>query len=63
LTLFIIVGAFTLCWLPYFTCFTVNPLHAIPLNPALEEVFLWMGYSNSFVNPFVYGNFCAPPDS
>ncbi|OQV12765.1 putative Histamine H2 receptor [Hypsibius exemplaris] len=55
LTLFIIVGAFTLCWLPYFTCFTVNPLHALQLNPVVEEVFLWMGYSNSFVNPFVYG--------
>ncbi|OQV12764.1 hypothetical protein BV898_12993 [Hypsibius exemplaris] len=33
----------------------VNPLHALQLNPVVEEVFLWMGYSNSFVNPFVYG--------
>ncbi|GAV03327.1 hypothetical protein RvY_13769 [Ramazzottius varieornatus] len=55
ITLFIIVGAFTACWLPYFTCFTVNPLDAIQIHPVVEEVFLWMGYSNSCINPFVYG--------
>ncbi|XP_055345618.1 histamine H2 receptor-like [Paramacrobiotus metropolitanus] len=55
LTLFIIVGAFTACWLPYFTLFTVHPFGIIGTTPLVEEVALWLGYLNSFVNPFVYG--------
>ncbi|GAV02852.1 hypothetical protein RvY_13366 [Ramazzottius varieornatus] len=55
LTLFIIVGAFSVCWLPYFTCFTISPRYAMSTFPLMAEIFLWMGYFNSFVNPFVYG--------
>ncbi|OQV17393.1 Histamine H2 receptor [Hypsibius exemplaris] len=55
LTLFIIVGAFSICWLPYFTCFTISPLTAMSDRPLMANIFLWMGYFNSFINPFVYG--------
>ncbi|XP_055347006.1 histamine H2 receptor-like [Paramacrobiotus metropolitanus] len=58
ITLFIIMGAFSICWLPYFTLFTISPrleeTHTQP-DPLVAEIFLWMGYFNSFVNPFVYG--------
>jgi hypothetical protein len=55
LTLFIIVGAFSICWLPYFTCFTISPRTAMADQPLMASIFLWMGYFNSFINPFVYG--------
>ena len=47
LTLFIIVGAFTACWLPYFSMFTVHPLNMVPSSPFVEEVVLWLGYGNT----------------
>lgn len=55
ITLFIIMGAFSVCWLPYFTLFTISPLANVKASPLVQEIFLWMGYFNSFINPFVYG--------
>ncbi|XP_043912863.1 5-hydroxytryptamine receptor 7 [Protopterus annectens] len=60
-TLGIIVGAFTVCWLPFFILSTARPFicgtecSCIPLW--LERTFLWLGYANSLINPFIYAFF------
>ncbi|XP_006013087.1 5-hydroxytryptamine receptor 7 [Latimeria chalumnae] len=60
-TLGIIVGAFTICWLPFFILSTARPFicgtecSCIPLW--VERTFLWLGYANSLLNPFIYAFF------
>ncbi|XP_043842792.1 5-hydroxytryptamine receptor 7 isoform X1 [Dromiciops gliroides] len=60
-TLGIIVGAFTVCWLPFFILSTARPFicgtscSCIPLW--MERTFLWLGYANSLINPFIYAFF------
>ncbi|XP_071793662.1 D(1) dopamine receptor-like [Asterias amurensis] len=53
-TLAIIVGVFILCWLPFFVANIIDPYcgHCIP--PVLFGIFVWLGYINSFLNPFIY---------
>ncbi|CAN0093191.1 unnamed protein product [Lampetra planeri] len=64
-TLGVILGAYTLCWLPFFTLSTARPFicrslvdavcSCVPLS--LERTFLWLGYANSLVNPLIYASF------
>ncbi|XP_028738697.1 5-hydroxytryptamine receptor 7 isoform X3 [Peromyscus leucopus] len=60
-TLGIIVGAFTVCWLPFFLLSTARPFicgtacSCIPLW--VERTCLWLGYANSLINPFIYAFF------
>nr|CAA80654.1 5HTx serotonin receptor [Mus musculus] len=60
-TLGIIVGAFTVCWLPFFLLSTARPFicgtscSCIPLW--VERTCLWLGYANSLINPFIYSFF------
>uniref|UniRef100_UPI00398F6565 beta-1 adrenergic receptor-like n=1 Tax=Pristiophorus japonicus TaxID=55135 RepID=UPI00398F6565 len=53
-TLGIIMGTFTLCWLPFFLA---NIVHAVDRKLISRELFLscnWLGYVNSGFNPFIY---------
>ncbi|XP_067858862.1 5-hydroxytryptamine receptor 7 [Heptranchias perlo] len=60
-TLGIVVGGFTLCWLPFFILSTARPFicgtecSCIPFW--LERTILWFGYANSLLNPFIYAFF------
>ncbi|XP_007516440.1 beta-2 adrenergic receptor [Erinaceus europaeus] len=58
-TLGIIMGTFTLCWLPFFI---VNIVHAIHDNLIPKDIYIflnWIGYINSGFNPLIY---CRSPD-
>ncbi|XP_004606992.2 beta-3 adrenergic receptor [Sorex araneus] len=54
-TLGLIMGTFTLCWLPFFVANVVRALGGPALVPG--SVFLalnWLGYANSAFNPLIY---------
>ncbi|XP_010893957.2 5-hydroxytryptamine receptor 7 isoform X1 [Esox lucius] len=60
-TLGIVVGAFSICWLPFFLLSTARPFicgvecSCVPLW--VERLLLWLGYANSLINPFIYAFF------
>ncbi|XP_029792007.1 beta-3 adrenergic receptor isoform X2 [Suricata suricatta] len=59
-TLGLIMGTFSLCWLPFFVANVVRALGGPSLVPS--PVFLalnWLGYANSAFNPLIY---CRSPD-
>nr|QQY02479.1 octopamine receptor beta-1R [Cryptocotyle lingua] len=57
-TLGIIMGAFILCWCPFFFWYiSTNVCRAFaecPYPPILGEVLFWIGYFNSTLNPIIY---------
>jgi len=52
----LIIGAFVLCWLPFFLLATAVPFCAAACQvPAVvSSVSLWLGYCNSLLNPVIY---------
>ncbi|XP_026786000.1 trace amine-associated receptor 13c-like [Pangasianodon hypophthalmus] len=56
-TLGIVVGAFNLCWMPYFITSVVDPLYNFTTPAIIYELFVWLGYINSTFNPIIYGLF------
>ncbi|XP_046471432.1 octopamine receptor beta-2R isoform X1 [Neodiprion pinetum] len=58
-TLGIIMGAFLLCWLPFFLWYLTTSLcgDACYCPDALVSVLFWIGYFNSALNPVIYAYF------
>lgn len=57
-TLGIIMGGFTLCWLPFFILALLRPFLAPESIPGwISSVLMWLGYFNSFLNPVIYARF------
>uniref|UniRef100_A0A914H1Y4 G-protein coupled receptors family 1 profile domain-containing protein n=1 Tax=Globodera rostochiensis TaxID=31243 RepID=A0A914H1Y4_GLORO len=51
----IILGCFTLCWMPFFIMYVVLQFCSdCSVNPHIEMFITWLGYSNSGMNPIIY---------
>ncbi|XP_075399328.1 histamine H2 receptor [Tenrec ecaudatus] len=75
-TLAAVMGAFIICWFPYFTVFVYRGLRGDEaINEVIEAIVLWLGYANSALNPILYAAlnrdfrtaykqlFCCRPDA
>ncbi|XP_036141889.1 octopamine receptor beta-3R isoform X1 [Monomorium pharaonis] len=58
-TLGIIMGAFLLCWLPFFIWYLTTSLcgEACYVPDTVVSVLFWIGYFNSALNPLIYAYF------
>ncbi|KAK3101920.1 hypothetical protein FSP39_007360 [Pinctada imbricata] len=56
-TVAIIIGAFILCWLPFFIIYLVGAFCPNCTPPLVFSILFWLGYCNSMLNPFIYGLF------
>lgn len=55
--LVIITGVFIVCWLPFFVATLVMAICEVcrpHISDTLFEIFLWLGYANSLLNPVIY---------
>ncbi|KAK4471038.1 hypothetical protein MN116_000547 [Schistosoma mekongi] len=55
-TLSIVMGAFLLCWLPFFLWYTITNIvcNNCTYPNSLHEIMYWIGYFNSTINPIIY---------
>ncbi|KAM7042260.1 histamine H2 receptor isoform 2-T2 [Acridotheres tristis] len=55
-TLAVVLGAFIVCWFPYFTVFTYRGVWGDSrVKGTPMSIVLWLGYANSALNPILYG--------
>ncbi|XP_053846830.1 histamine H2 receptor isoform X1 [Vidua macroura] len=55
-TLAVVLGAFIVCWFPYFTMFTYRGVWGDSgVKGTPMSIVLWLGYANSALNPILYG--------
>jgi hypothetical protein len=59
ITLGIIMTAFTVCWLPFFILALLGPLmgYLDEIPRGVQSFTLWLGYTNSMLNPIIYVTF------
>ncbi|KAK3565174.1 hypothetical protein QTP86_000476 [Hemibagrus guttatus] len=53
-TLGIIMGCFTLCWLPFFVANIINAYDRALIPSDVFRLLNWLGYINSGLNPIIY---------
>ncbi|XP_031437780.1 5-hydroxytryptamine receptor 1B [Clupea harengus] len=54
-TLGIILGAYIICWLPFFIyTLLIGMCTTCTFHAELFDVFTWLGYLNSLINPIIY---------
>uniref|UniRef100_A0A3B4ASE0 Alpha-2A adrenergic receptor n=1 Tax=Periophthalmus magnuspinnatus TaxID=409849 RepID=A0A3B4ASE0_9GOBI len=51
----VVMGAFVLCWFPFFFTYTLTALcESCSVPKTLFKLFFWFGYCNSSLNPIIY---------
>ncbi|KAM9360888.1 adrenoceptor beta 3a isoform 2-T2 [Symphorus nematophorus] len=58
-TLGIIMGTFTICWLPFFIANIINAFDKSIPSDKIFRLLNWLGYINSGLNPIIY---CRSPE-
>lgn len=58
-TLGIIMGTFTICWLPFFVANIINVFNRDIPSDTIFRLLNWLGYINSGLNPIIY---CRSPE-
>ncbi|XP_077076936.1 5-hydroxytryptamine receptor 1E [Siphateles boraxobius] len=53
----LILGAFILCWLPFFLKELLVGLMLLKPSPQVSDALTWLGYVNSLINPLLYTSF------